>query len=254
MSWIAAYNLAAWTQPRGHMNAAGELAERAFELGQQAGEPDALLIYGAQLANVRIYEGRGDEVVEMLQQSVAAYPQLPGWRAGLAHVYCLLGRLPEAAAIVETAATDGFEHVTRDQSRTTALALYADAAAQANVPDAAALLYELIEPWRDQIVWNGAVGYGHAQMWLGLLAATLGWRERTDEHLAFAADFQEANGLLLWAAYAHLGWGEALASRGEYERSQEEGARALELARVHGYGAFEDRAAAIVAGASSPRS
>jgi hypothetical protein len=55
----------------------------------------------------------------------------------------------------------------------------------------------------------------------------------------------------LWAAYAHLCWGEALANRGEATRSREEGARALELAREYGYGAFEDRAAALVAGRST---
>ena len=59
--------------------------------------------------------------------------------------------------------------------------------------------------------------------------------------------------MLLWAARAHLGWAEALARRGERERAGAEAARALALAREHGYGAIERRAAALVeTGSSTP--
>jgi tetratricopeptide (TPR) repeat protein len=128
----------------------------------------------------------------------------------------------------------------------TALALYADAAAQTGSSGPASILYELIEPWADQIVWNGIIGYGHARMWLGLLAACMGDHEQADEHLEFACDFQETNGLLLWAARAHLGWAQALAGRGDATRGREHAARALELSCEHGYGLFEERAAALV--------
>ena len=83
-------------------------------------------------------------------------------------------------------------------------------------------------------------------MWLGLLAGVLGKHEQADQHLAFACEFQETNGLPLWAARAHLGWAEALAARGETARAREHAARALELSREHGYGLFEPRAAALV--------
>ena len=48
--------------------------------------------------------------------------------------------------------------------------------------------------------------------------------------------------MLLWAARAHLGWAEALARRGNFERARSEAAHALTLAREHGYRAIEDRA------------
>ena len=38
-----------------------------------------------------------------------------------------------------------------------ALALYADAAAQAGALMPRAILYELIEPWADQVAWNGVI-------------------------------------------------------------------------------------------------
>ena len=92
----------------------------------------------------------------------------------------------------------------------------------------------------------GAAGYGHARMYLGLLAGVLGKHEQADEHLAFACEFHEANGVPLWAARGHLGWAEALTARGDAARAREHAARALELSREHGYGLFEPRAAALV--------
>jgi tetratricopeptide (TPR) repeat protein len=140
----------------------------------------------------------------------------------------------EAAKILEHAASDRVEHIAPDAATLTALALYADAAALTGSSGPASILYELIEPWGDQIVWNGVIGYGHARMWLGLLAACMGEHEQADRHLAFACDFQETHGLLLWAACAHLGWAQALAGRGDAARAREHAARALELSREHG--------------------
>ena len=79
------------------------------------------------------------------------------------------------------------------------------------------------------------------------LAATLGRHEHADADFAFACEFHHRHGLRLWEARAELGWAEALAERGELDRAQEHASRALELSRHHGYGAFEPRAAAIVA-------
>ena len=163
----------------------------------------------------------------------------------MAFAYCWAGRTEEGAAIVDEAARDRFDHVHWDQMRLTALALYADAASLGGVRDAAAVLYELLEPWADEVVWNGASAYGYVSTYLALLAATVGWDERADEHFALACDLQEQKGMLLWAARARLGWAEALAGRGETEGAQAEAASALALAREHGYRAIELRAATI---------
>jgi hypothetical protein len=83
-------------------------------------------------------------------------------------------------------------------------------------------------------------------MYLGLLATCQGQHEQADEHLAFACEFHETNGMPIWVARGHLGWAEALAARGEKVSAGEHAARALELSREHGYGLFEPRAAALV--------
>jgi hypothetical protein len=80
-----------------------------------------------------------------------------------------------------------------------------------------------------------------------MLAATLGRHQHADADFGFACDFHHRHGLRVWEARSELGWAEALAERGELDRAREHASRALELSRDHGYGAFEPRAAAIMA-------
>ena len=246
LSWNAAYGRAGWSLPRGHLVEAEALAEHAFQVGQQAGETNAVLIYGGQLASLRAYQGRADEVIPMLEGSLAAYPHVSGWHAGLASCYCLAGRNSDAAEIVRSAAPDRFARVFWDQGRTTALALYADAAYECGLRDEAEVLYELIEPWKDQVAWNGATMFGHMTMWLAMLASVLGWEERADSLFEAACSVQKENGLLLWLARTYTAWGETLARRGDVEEAKRMATQALELAREYGYGVFEGRAAAVV--------
>ena len=115
---------------------------------------------------------------------------------------------------------------------------------------AAAMLHELIAPHADQFIWNGGASFGHARTYSAMLAATLGRYEHADADFAFACEFHHRHGVHAWEARSELGWAEALAERGELDLAREHASRALELSREHAYGAFEPRAAAIVA---SPR-
>lgn len=247
LNWFANYPAAGWAIMRGELTRGERLAERTLAIGTQAAQPDAILVYGAQMIQIRVYQGRGGELIAMLEQAVAASPRIPAWQAALAAAYCWLGRPQEAAGLVERAASDGFAHIPWDQVRLTALALYSEAASLAAVTSAAPALYALLEPWADHVIWTGASGYGQASTYLGLLAAALGWDERADGHFAAACEFHEAKGMPLWAARAHLGWAWALARREENQRAQREATRALRLSQEHGYGAFEAPASAIVA-------
>ncbi|HEX4187004.1 MAG TPA: AAA family ATPase [Solirubrobacteraceae bacterium] len=247
VNWVLAYQTSALKLVHGDLAAGERLAERAFQIGQQAEQPDAATFYGVQLFYLRVFQGRGDEMIAMIAQSAEANPAVTALRAGLASALCWLDRHAEAETILKRAASDRFEHVRPASDDLTALVLYADAAAQTGDLDVAAILYDLIEPSSDQVDWNGVIGYGHARLYLGLLAGVLGDHERADEHLAFACGFHEANTMPVWVARTHLGWAEALAARGDAHGVREHAARALELSREHGYGAFEPRAAALLA-------
>ena len=148
--------------------------------------------------------------------------------------------------MLERAAADGFAEVPRDQVYSSALAMWARTAAEVGSERAAAPLYELIEPWHDSFVWNGASGYGSAESYLGMLAATLGAHERANEHFAAASARHEL------PARPRVGGPEplllgALAGRGGCRgRGPGMAERALELAQSNGYGLSARRAAALV--------
>ncbi len=246
LKWFSTFQTATWELLHGDLVAAERSAERAFAMGQEAGEPDAILIYGIQLSFALRARGRGQEIIAVLEQRASASPGIVALHAGLAWTLCWLDRRAEAAAMLAQAASERFEHILPDTAELTALMLYADAAVQTGDTHVSSILHERIEPFGDQIDWNGATAWGHARMSLGLLAGVLGKHEEADRLLAFACEFQETNSMLLSAARAHLGWAEALAARGEKERAREHATRALELSREHGYGLFEPRAAALV--------
>ena len=205
------------------------------------------MIYGGTIVMNRMVQGRGDEVIALIEQMLTQYPGLPAWEAALAYTCCLIDRHSEGAKILARAAAQHFERLRYDQNRMTGLALYADTAAQTRSVQAAAILYELIKPHDDQFIWNGGVSFGHARTYSAVLAATLGHHEHADADFAFACKFHHRHGVQAWEARSELGWAETLADRGEFDRAREHASRALDLSRDHGYGAFEPRAAAIVA-------
>jgi tetratricopeptide (TPR) repeat protein len=189
-----------------------------------------------------------------LEQNAAAYPRLITLRAGLAQALAWSGRTDEAAAIVGQVTANGLQDVPWDPARTHALARFTEAAVVAGPSDAYAVLYTAFEPFADQIVCSGANASGLSRTYLGMLAAKLGRHELADEHLGIASEFHRLNRMLVWEARSELAWAEALAERGETERGHTHASRALELARAHGYGAYEPRAAAILAAPTQPPS
>jgi class 3 adenylate cyclase len=244
--WVAQVGVAAFAVLEGDLVAGERLARQALELGELAGQPDALQIFGEYRALLRTYQGRGDEkLIALSRQAAVAHPRMAVWAASTAQYEAHFGSQDEARALLRDAVETGLERVGWDTLRLVALSFYTDAASRLQARDAAALVHELMAPWHDQFVWSGALGYGHVRLWLGVAAATMGRDAETDEHFAFACRFHDDNGLKLWLARSHLGWAEALVARGERARAQEHACRALELARAHGYGLIEALAAPI---------
>ena len=193
--WNAGFLAAGMRCMRGELEAGERLAEQALRVGQEAGQPDAAMIYGGTIALNRMVQGRGAEVIGLIERMVTEYPGVPAWEAALGYTCCLIGRQPEGAEILARAAAQQFEHLPYDQNRMAGLALYADTAAQTRSVEAAAILYELIKPYADQFIWNGGVSLGHARMYLAMLASTLGRQEHADADFAFACEFHHRHGV-----------------------------------------------------------
>jgi class 3 adenylate cyclase/tetratricopeptide (TPR) repeat protein len=248
--WHALYHAACLALLRGDLERADALAEEASGVGNVAGEPDAVMIYAAQIAVVRTQQGRGGEIVGLIEQAAEDNPGISGFWAGLASLLPELGRHAEAAEIVRRGAADRFVSVPRDQVFATTLALYAQAVTVARVPDGAELLYELLVPWRDQMVWNGASAYGSVELYLGGLAATLGRHEVADAHFAAATAVHEREGVRLWEAHNQVFCARSLLDRGRSQEAREHAERVAALAAENGYGAVGARAAAVLEAAA----
>ncbi len=246
LQWFAAYPEAGLAAMRGELEHAEELSNEALQLGLRSGQADSPMLWGANITLLRVEQGRAEEIIGLLEESVKANPGIPAWAGGLAVTYCNTGRHAQAAAMVQQAARDRFDHVPWEQVRTTALALYAEAAARTASSDAAAILYELIEPWGDHVIWNGATGYGTAHRYLGMLTSCLGRYAHADQHFARAVQRHQANGLMTWLAHTHVDWAESYRSRGDRQQAEQQAKRALELARAHGVTLVEARASEIL--------
>jgi hypothetical protein len=79
LKWFATFSTAGVKLMCGDLVAGERLFESALQIGQEAGQPDAVLAYAAALQQARIYQGRSGEIIAMMEQSVSAYrPSQPG--------------------------------------------------------------------------------------------------------------------------------------------------------------------------------
>ena len=246
LRWHATYYAAGLAELSGDLDKADRLAAAAARLGEQAGEPDTVVVHFAQISAIRSNQGRGAEIVGVLEQATAANPGIPGFEAGLAAVLCELDRDEEAAPLLERAAGRGFADIPVDQVYSTALALWARTTADLRSAPAAAPLYDLIEPWRGALVWTGAVGYGSAESYLGMLAATLGAHDRAAEHFGAASAVHERAGVKGWEAQNLCYWARSLLEAGATQEARAKAEQALALARDHGFGASARLAAGVL--------
>jgi class 3 adenylate cyclase len=234
----------------GDLKKSEALAEEALTLGRAAGQPDAVMAYASQIGAVRMEQGRGGEIVDLIPQIAEDNPRIPAFRALLACVLADLDRHVEAAEIVRRGAEDGFASVPRDLIFTSALAAYARAAIVTRVPESAEPLYDLLLPWRGQMVCNGATAQGSVELYLGGLAAILVRHEKADEHFAAASAVHEREDVRLWEAYNQVFWARSLLDRGSVREAREHAERAAALAAGNGYVAAGEQAAAVLQAAA----
>ena len=124
---------------------------------------------------------------------------------------------------------------------------WARAAAGIGAERPAAPLYDLLEPARDLLVWNGSTGYGSVASYLGMLAATLGAHDRAQEHFATASAVHRREGVTGFEARNLHNWACSLLAVDAPDEARARADEALRLAREHGYGATGRQAEALLA-------
>jgi tetratricopeptide (TPR) repeat protein len=251
LRWLATFQSVCHALLRGDLEEAERLIEAAAEIGSESGIPDTITIYAGQLITLRKLQGRTDEIFELLEQAAEDNPGIPAFRAALSSVLAGRGRVDEARGILAAEAAQAFRSIPRDQIFTTTCAFYSETAVLCRMPEAAGLLYELLLPARDQMIANGATGYGSCEVYLGALAATIGRHDLADEHFAAASVTQEREGVRAGEALNQAYWARSLLDRDRPDEAREHAERAAAVAAEHGYGMAGDlaRAALETAGA-----
>jgi class 3 adenylate cyclase/tetratricopeptide (TPR) repeat protein len=221
---------------QGDLQAAEQWAIQAFEAGKASGQPDAILLFGAQLANLRSFQDRSGELVEELAQFVGEPDSLPAWRAAAAIALIESGRADEAR---ELAFAEDFKSVRWDMLWLVTMWAWADACSRLGLKDCAGELYELLQPFAGQVAARSIVVSGSIDWALGVLATTLERYEQAEGHFAAAAEIDERFGGPLFLVRTRVGWARALIARGrpeDLERAQQVLEQAEEVAERLGAG------------------
>jgi hypothetical protein len=156
--------------------ATGErLNDEALAVGSDIGigAPEALGAWGAVLYVLRLHQGRIEELIDAFAQTAAENPAIPALRVTLAWGYCLVGRTDEATPLVEQDVSTGFTEIPRDFVWTSAMLSAAESAVALRHQEAAAILYDLLDPFSDIVVFNNGTSYGSLARSLGCLAHLL---------------------------------------------------------------------------------
>lgn len=124
-------------------------AERGFLEAASLQAPDvggAQACLGVNLVNVRLYQGRSGEVLDLLHGAADANPNIPCYRA--VHALCAVEAGEEAIATrsYERFRADGFTSIPTDSNRLLTLVVLADAAVQLEDRASVDRLHELLAP------------------------------------------------------------------------------------------------------------
>ena len=226
-------------------------AERVATQAGQMNEPDAFMLFSAQMIGLRWEQGRSGEIVELVLQGQRENPNISGFKPATALVLCDLGRHDEARALLDEAAREGFGSVPRDNVWSTTLSLWSQVVYELGAREYARDLYDLFLPLRHMNVWNGAIAYNTFEHYLGGLAVTLGETDAAADHFERAIATTEALPAPLWLARTLLWHGRMLIAIDSHQ-AQEHLKRCEALAREYGAAGVE-RAAAEALSAATPR-
>ena len=202
----------------GHFEEAESLARQALDIGQRVRDPAAVLVFACQTFLVLRERGRLHQVKGLAKDLVEQFPFAPGGRCVLALLYTETGRAPEARALVNDLARDGFDSLSADPGWLIALAILADTCAELRDAEHAAILYDMIKPFAGRVIIGGFFGglsWGSASRTLGTLATTMQKWGDAGRHFEQALEVNARIGATPWLARTQCDYATMLFVRNE---------------------------------------
>jgi predicted ATPase/class 3 adenylate cyclase len=177
-------------------------AMECLELAQSIDEKIATGVFGMQMFAIRREQGRLAEIAPLLKRFTDDHADDSVWGPGLMLIWSDLG--------YEAHARDSLERLSNietsipvDSKRLVTLTYFAEVAARLGEREHAARIYELLLPFRDQVVTVPAFTLccGAAARYLGMLAGALHDWSAAEAHFEYALKMDER--LQAWPWLAH---------------------------------------------------
>jgi hypothetical protein len=262
LRWYEVVCHAKRTTMNGHPLDAERLAREAFEVGQEAGQPDVVAWFFLQTVAARFAGGRLDAddpdlpllfsmpglslpVSPEYTQSASVSLQMDSTKA---LTFSEIGRFDEARSHLGTVMANGLRDLVHDFAALSIPAFASVAAAHLGDGASAEVLHRVIAPHREQFVDSGAMWLGAAPHYLARLETVLDRPEDADGNFAAAAQRYAALDAEAWLARLRIDWAAALLARGDAvgaARARELVADGLAVARSLDLTGLIERATAL---------
>ena len=188
---------------------------------QHALESQAMSTYGGIIYNVRRAQGRGRELLPLLEGLVESQPHLPVWRIALAGACYFAGRNDVLREQVEWLSADRCGRVPLDLEYPVTLcglarlSPYADLAA-----DRCEFIYDALTPFAGMMNYTGTSISDANDIGLACLADHLGRFEAADEHFGAAIALADRARAVPYGAHYRYEWARALIDRDQSDRAR----------------------------------
>lgn len=239
----------------GRFDEARRLSDEALKIGTDAQEGEIGPLHMGQQFILGWLDGRLDrigEIIEFFKIIEAQVGGLYGINGVIAFMEVLDGRLDEARVRFDRLSAIDFA-VPKDIGWMASMCAMVWACEAVGTPDEARKIYDLMAPYRGQMIFIGGVTtmLGSTELYLGILACQFGDFALAVEHFAAAEAADSSFGATAYATLERAWRAEALSMRGE--TGDVETARALARSAIDemdalGITRFRERVAAVLAG------
>lgn len=222
--------------------------ERALELGNASGSPDAIGAFGGLLYLIRRHQGRLDEIADFFVDIARENPSIPTLRAAVPLLLSEVGHTDDARRLLRAEAGSDFDFP-YNALWLTGMSNFLDAAANTHERSAARILVDRVSPFATQVVSpNAVLVQGAIARPLARCATLLGDHDQAEEWFTIAQDIHARLRAPFWTALGQLDHAELCLARRvdrDAERARELAATAAATAAEHGCTGLTRRATGL---------
>ncbi|HTD51042.1 MAG TPA: tetratricopeptide repeat protein, partial [Acidimicrobiia bacterium] len=158
------------------------------------GAPDAFTFFAAEFFVIGTFGGRHDELFPLVEQATKDNPAALAFKLAYGIICTAVGRDDVAHETLDDGMASGFAELPVDNLWTTCMIGYAILAIELDHAVAAAQLLPLLEPFANDVAFNGVTSQGPIAGYVGKLESLLGRHDEAEEHLRVALDIASAFG------------------------------------------------------------